>query len=235
MPKAAWRGCQGQLPLLRRRAVLLLIAFLAGAASLAAQVTSVLVNPSPGRLSFCNAGQLQQAGQLTFRQRACWSASELVSPGAAARAAFSSGIGQWRNAPFVKGQDADDYLHRFAAYYVRRSARETGELFAGYLNHEDPRPHSSTESVFGKRVRSALLSVLIVKTDEGDRPALVPIAGALASGFAGAACYREHTRATYALEGAGASYSGYFGRALYQEFRPAILSMVRRMLHKPPG
>jgi hypothetical protein len=35
------------------------------------------------------------------------------APGAAARAALTSGIGQWRNAPFVKGQDAGDYAWRF--------------------------------------------------------------------------------------------------------------------------
>lgn len=170
--------------------------------------------------------------QLTFRQRACWYGFKLLSPGAAAHAAFSSGIGQWRNAPYVRSQDADDYTHRFAAYYIRTSARDTGELLAGYLNHEDPRPRASTETAFGKRVRTALLSVLIVRGEENDRPALAPIVGSLASGFAGAACYRERTRAGYAFEGAGVSYSGYFGRALYQEFRPDLRFLARRMLHK---
>jgi hypothetical protein len=135
----------------------------------------------------------------------------------------------------MKDQDGDDFAHRFAVCYIRRTARETGELFAGYLNREDPRPHISGETVFGKRVRSAILSVVRVKGEEGYRPALAPIAGSLAWGFAGAAWYPEHTGARYALEGTGISYSGYFGRALYQEFRPDIRFFVRRMLHKRPS
>jgi hypothetical protein len=245
MEDAAAREREGQAQLRGRRAVLLLAVFLAGAASLEAQATFPLGSASPGRLALCNsdqrnadqrnAEQLRDAKRLTFRQRACWYGSDLLSPGTAARAALSSGIGQWRNAPYMKSQDADDYTHRFAVYYIRRTARETGELVAGYLNHEDPRPHTSGEAVFGKRMRSALLSVLVVRGDEGDRPALAPVVGSLASGFAGAACYQEHTGARYALQGAGISYSGYFGRALYQEFRPDLRFLVRRILRKRPG
>lgn len=229
----AWaRGPEDRPQPRNRRAKLLLAAFLAGAASLGAQATYPLLSASPGRLSLCNSDQLQDAQQLTFRQRACWSGSKLLSPGAAARAALSSAIGQWRNAPYIKGQDGDDYTHRFAVFYIRRSARETGELLAAYLNHEDPRPHTSRETVFGKRVRSALLSVLVVRGEEGDRPALAPVAGSLASGFAGAASYEEHTSTRYALEGAGIAYGGYFGRALYQEFRPDLRFLVGRILHR---
>lgn len=234
MEDAALRMRAGRLRLPDCRAVLLLAAFLADAASLGAQAGFPLLSASPGRLSLCNSDQFQHSRRLTFRQRACWYGSELVSPRAAARAAISSGMGQWRNAPYVRGQDGDDYTHRFASYYITRASRETGELFAGYLHHEDPRPHPSGETVFEKRMRSALLSVLVVRGQDGDRPALAPIVGSLASGFAGAACYRDHTGARYALEGTGISYGGYFGRALYQEFRPDIQFVVRRMLHKTP-
>jgi hypothetical protein len=235
MQNAALRRWKGQPRRLDRCAAFLSTAFLAGATSLSGQAPSPLVSAWPGRLSVCSSDELRERGRLTLRQRACWYGSELVSPETAARAAFSSGIGQWRNAPYMKGQEADDYMHRFAAYYTKLTARETGELFAGYLNHEDPRPQTSRETVFVKRLRSSLLSVLIVRDDAGDRPSFAPIAGSLASGFAGAACYREHTEAKYALQGAGLSYSGYFGRALYHEFQPDIRYFVRRMLHKTPG
>jgi hypothetical protein len=234
MQDAAVRGQEGQPQLRERRAILQLAWFLVVAASLAAQATSPQVNVWPSGVLLCNSDRFQHAKQLTLRQRACWFGSELISPGAVSAAAFRSAIGQWRNVPYIKAQDGDDYTHRFAAYYVRRASRETGEMLAGYLDHEDPRPRASGETVFGKRMRSALLSVLIVKGEGDDRPALAPMAGSLAAGFAGAASYREHTGARYALEGAGISYSGYFGRALYQEFRPDIRFFVRRMLHKTP-
>ncbi len=210
------------------------IAVLAGAGSLSAQTSYPLLEASPGSLSLCNSEQLAAAKQLSFGQLACWHASELLSPWAAVRAGFSSGLGQLRNNPYLKAEDGDDYAHRFAAYYAMRSARETGELLAGFLNHEDPRPHPSGETTFKKRARSALLSVLIVRGDENNRPAFAPIVGSLASGFAGAACYRVNTGPGYAFEQAGIAYSGYFGKALYREFRPDISFYVKRMLHKKP-
>jgi hypothetical protein len=234
MPDAQLHA-QVLLPLLSDRPVRLALMLLAVAGSAAAQITLAPVSPSPGKLSLCNSGQFAVAKQLTFVQRACWYGSELVSPWAAVRAGFSSGLSQWWNDPYVKGQDGDDYAHRFAVYYVKRSARDTGELIAGYLNHEDPRFHPSGERAAKKRIRSALLSVLVTRGDEGNRPALAPIAGSLGSAFAGAACYREHTGAEYALRGAGVTYASYFGKALYQEFRPDISLFVSRMLHRPPN
>jgi hypothetical protein len=226
---------EGQPRLLGRRAVFTTAALLSGAVSLAAQAPLPLVGASSRALSLCDSGPLQDARQLTFRQRTCWYESQLIAPQAAAWAAFSSAVGEWRHVPYVQGQNTDHYAHRFAAYYAKRGARETGELFAGYFHHEDPRPHTSGQTIFGKRIRSALFSVLVVNGDDRGRPALAPIAGSLASGFAGAACYRAHNSAGYALTGAGIAYSGYFGRALYQEFRPDIRLLIRRKLHKGPG
>ena len=231
MQDALSRMQAGPCCLINRAARLTLIV-LAAAGSLAAQATFPLLSGSPGRLSLCNSEQLALARQLTFAQRACWHGSEMLSPWAAVRAAFSSGIGQWQNDPYVKGQDADDYAHRFAVYYAKRGARETGELIAGYLNHEDPRSHPSGETTYRKRIRSALLSVLVTRGDEGNRPALAPILGSLGSGFAGTALYREHTGPEYGLRASGITYGGYFGKALYQEFRPDITFFFSRMLHK---
>lgn len=234
MQKPAVRRRERRPQFLDSRTVILLAAFFSGCPALWAQVSLPLPSASPDGVFLCNSDRFQHARQLSLVQRACWSGSELFSPGAAARAAFSSGIGYWRNAPYMKGQDADDYTQRFAAYYLRRASRETGELFAGYLNHEDPRPHASGETALGKRIRSALLSVVVIRGEEGDRPALAPIAGSLASSFAGVAFDRVHTSSRCAWQGAGISYSGYFGKALYQEFRPDIRFYLRRILHKTP-
>ncbi len=234
MPNAELPEWAGRARLVSHGTVHLLFTLLVAAGTVTAQAVFPFPAASPGKLSLCDSGQLEAAKQLTLRQRACWHGSELLSPWAAVRAGFSSGIGQWRNDPYVKGQDVDDYAHRFAVYYVKRTARETGELIAGYLNHEDPRFHPSGQTIFKKRMGSALLSVLVTRSDEGSRPALAPIVGSLGSGFAGAAFYREHTSPQYALQAAGICYGGYFGRALYREFRPDILFAVHRMLHIKP-
>ncbi len=214
------------------RQLLGFVALLAGVRSLSAQGTLPVPQVSPGKFPLCRSEQLAAAKRLTFGQQACWYGSELVSPWAAVRAAFVSGIGQWQNKPYVEGQNADDYAHRFAAYYAMRSARLSGELIAGYFNHEDPRFHPSEQATYKKRLKRALFSVLVMKGDEGSRPALGPILGSLGSGFTGAAMYRDHTGTEYALRSAALCYGGYFGKALYEEFRPDISSFVKRMRHK---
>jgi hypothetical protein len=214
------------------QAIQLFVAFVGIAVPAAAQTASVPVNTLPGHPFLCDSKQFLIATPLTFRQRACWYGSALASPWGAIGAGLSSGMGQWLNLPSLKHQDADDYGHRLALHYVRRSARETSELMAGYLNHEDPRPHPSGQTAVKRRIGIALLSVLVTTSDKGRRPALGPIAGSLGSGFAGAMFDRQHTSASYAARGAGIAYAGYFGRALYQEFRPDISFFARRILHK---
>ena len=219
---------------LHYRVVPLFIALLTGAGSLSAQATSSLLGASvPGRFSFCDPVQLKMTPELTFRQQACWHASDLMSPWAAVRAGFGVGLGQWIN-HHDQSFDADDYAHRVAVHYVRRGARETGEWIAEYLHHEDPRFHPSGQAGFKSRLGSSLMTVLVTKNDEGERPALAPIAGALASGLAGSALYRTDTKPAYALRGAAVCYAGYFGKAVYQEFRPDLTLFVKGMLHRRP-
>ena len=127
----------------------------------------------------------------------------------------------------------DDFGHRFAVFYARRAAQNTGEFLAGYLNHENPRPHVSREEGFWKRARTALLSVVGVENgDGGNRPALGPIAGAFGSGFVGAACYRNHNTLVDGLRRTGLAYGGYFGSALAHEFHPDIAALTNRLLHQ---
>jgi hypothetical protein len=225
----------GQRHLLGCRAVPLLLAVFAAPRLIEAQTISPLFVGAPGKVLLCNSEQFGVAKPLSLRQRACWHGSAIVSPWGALWGGFSSGIGQWRNSPYVKGQDGDNYAHRFAVYYARRTARETGELIAGYLNHEDPRFHPSGQTAFGKRVRSALTSVLVTRTDDGSRPALAPIMASLGSAFAGAACYREQTGTGYAFRGASITYGSYFAKAIYREFRPDISFFMNRMLRKGRG
>ncbi len=184
-------------------------------------------------LPSCDAIEIATAKTLTFHQRACYFGNKLVSPSGVAHAAFSSAFSQWRNTPYVRHQDMDDFGKRFATFYARRSARDAGELIVGFLNHEDPRPRLSNRSGFWNRTGSALRSVVLVSDDSGaTRPALSPLAGAFASGFVGANCYRNHNVAEDGFRRGGISYGAYFGSAVLREFRPDLAALGSKLLHK---
>ncbi|MGA8027425.1 MAG: hypothetical protein WB992_09780 [Bryobacteraceae bacterium] len=126
----------------------------------------------------------------------------------------------------------DDFAHRVGVFYARHAAQNTGEFLGAYLNHEDPRPHLSTEHGFWKRTRSALLSVVAVKDVDGySRPAIAPLAGAFGSGLAGMACYRNRDSMADGFRSSGLSYGGYFATAVAREFRPDILTLLSRGRH----
>jgi hypothetical protein len=186
------------------------------------------------KFSICNSGENMVApGQLTFRQQSCWYANDLAAPTLLVRAGFSSALGQWHNDIYGRGQDGPDYAHRFGVFYARRGARDAAELLAGSINHEDPRPHASGETGILRRTKAALTSVMIAKTDQGNRPALIPLAGAFGSALAGSALCREHELSgrTFARE-AIFSYSNSYVTAVYREFKPDISTLVRHALHK---
>lgn len=185
------------------------------------------------KVSLCNAYELAHSENLTLRQRTCYYGEQVMSTSTALRAAFASGISQWSNNPYKSHEDRDDYACRFGVYYARRAAKSSGELLVGYLNHEDPRPRHSTANGTWNRTRSALLSVVILKDEDGSgRPALSPIAGAFGSGFVGTACYRTNNIAEDGLRRAGISYSSYFVRAVFNEFRPDISAFASRLRRK---
>ena len=215
------------------RAGLLFLAYLVAAGSMVAQVGSLPVQLPLNPLALCHPEQFLVTKELTFQQRTCWYSSKFLSPWVSLRAGFTSAVGQLENNPYRRAQDGDDYASRFAFYYARRGARETAEMFTGYVHHEDPRPRLSGEADYKKRVRTALLSVLLTPEDEGhSRLALAPIAGSVASAFVGMGCFRPSDSTRYVAEQFAVSYSGYFGRAIYQEFRPDISFLAIRAWHK---
>ena len=197
------------------------------------QNTSASLPALPGRFSICESGaNAPVPGQLTFQQQVCWYANDLISPSLFVRAGFASALGEWHNDSYGNHQDGPGYAHRFGVYFARRSARDAAELIAGYWNHEDPRPHTSGETGTQQRLKAALMSVLIAKTENDSRPALSPIAGALASALTGATLSREHDFGGAFARKAACSYAGSFATAVYKEFRPDLSSLVRHALHK---
>jgi hypothetical protein len=171
--------------------------------------------------------------ELSFRQRACFSLAELVSPGRFAEAAAGAGYSQWRNSPRINPDDADDFGTRFAHIYERQAARATAELLVGYLHNEDPRLHFSNAHGAVNRTRAALLSVLTSPGEDGHaRPAFAPIAGALGSGLSSMALYEYQNSLAYGFERSGISYGFYFVRSVIHEFSPEIWSLAPPFIKK---
>lgn len=181
----------------------------------------------------CSVYLLAHSEDLTLRQRSCYYGERLISRSAIFTTAFASGISQLRNSPHEDHQDTGDYAHRSAARYASRAAMSGSELLLGYLHREDPRPRSSKATGAWNRTHSALLSVVVIKDEDGNsRPALSPVAGAFGSAFVGALCYKSNNTAEDGLRRTGISYSGYFMKAILNEFRPDISAYVSRLRHR---
>ena len=180
----------------------------------------------------CNPYAIASAFELTFEQRACYFGAKLIAPSGIARASFVSAFGQLRNVPRFNDDGFQQFGHRFVTFYAERTSRESAELIAGYLHHEDPRPHRSGETQFWPRTRNALLSVIETRNREGDATlAVAPIAGAFGQGWTGMAFYRMHDSVDDAFRRTGFAYGGYFASALYHEFHPDISNWAMRVLH----
>jgi hypothetical protein len=170
---------------------------------------------------------------LTLGQRACFYGAKLTKPSLLLQGAFAAGFGQLRNNPEILHENIQDFGHRFGVFYARRGAQNGAEFLAGYLNHEDPRPHISDQHGFWNRTRAAMLTVVEVKDTNGDtRPAFGPAAGALASGLVSVACYQRHNTMADGLMRSGFVYGGYFGTAILREFKPDLSYLAYRLRHK---
>ena len=168
----------------------------------------------------------------SFRDRACYQTERLVSPAALLRGIAESGFSQWRNAPYTSHEQPGDFGRRLEYFYARKSARNAGELIAGYLDHEPVRPHTSGQTGFWNRSRAAMLSVVAVNDGSTSRPALAPIAGSFASGFVTLGCCGIRSSPSDALERSGATYATYFLSALFREFKPELKAYALQKLHR---
>lgn len=181
----------------------------------------------------CKPLDLLLAKELTFQQRACVYGQKLLSKGSLGRAALFSAVAQTRSNPSNNSDGMSEFARHFSVYYARRTAQSTGELLAGYLNHEDPRFHLSHEHGFWNRTRGAFAGVLMATDENGNsRPAIAPLAGAFGSGLVGEACSRTHNTWEDGFRRTGISYSTYFVTAFLREFQPELSSYAEHLLHK---
>jgi len=189
-----------------------------------------LLPGTPSASSNCEPSELRVLHELTFRQRACYYTERLLRRSLALRAAVFSSFDLMRNSPRQQADGLGDFGSRVSIFYATHAAENAGQLLAGYLHREDPRPHPSEQTGFWRRAKSAMRNVVINQSDDGDmRVALAPIAGAFAAGFTGAACYHSHNRVTEGLLWSGGAYGGNFGVALFNEFRPDIRNFFSRL------
>ncbi|MFL6462823.1 MAG: hypothetical protein ACJ73N_00245 [Bryobacteraceae bacterium] len=203
------------------------------APSLLPKVVSLSGGNAEEKSNSCKPLELLTAKELTFHQRTCFYGQKLLSKGMLGRATLFNGFAQFRNSPDMKDDGLNEFARRFSIYYARRTAQSTGELLAGYLNHEDPRFRLSQEHGFWKRTRSAIANVLVTTNQDGNsRPALAPIAGAFGSGLVGVACYRTNNTWEDGFRRTGFSYSTYFATALFREFQPELSSYASHFFHK---
>ncbi len=181
----------------------------------------------------CSSYALQSAALLNLKQRGCYFARQLFSPQFAASTGFMTVMGQSMNSPFIRHERWSKFPHRFEIYYARHAAMDAGEYLAGYLHHEDPRLHRSSETGFWRRAGAALLSVVDSPDENGHwRPAYAPVAGSLSSAFTGTLLYRHSETLPTTMDKAGGTYAFYFVRAIFWEFKPDIVAMIRRTFHQ---
>ena len=196
---------------------------------------AVLPPSMPGPATYtatCTPEDLLAVKALTFSQRACLYRSRMFSKSFPIRAALFSAYSELQSDD-IENPGFGSFGHRFAAYYARRTAQNTGEFLAGYWHHEDPRYRPSLEHGVWKRSRSALLSVLIARdADGGNRMAFAPITGAFGSGMVSAVCYRNQNTIEDGLRRSGTSYSLYFATALVRGFKPELNRLVARVAHR---
>jgi hypothetical protein len=169
----------------------------------------------------------------SLSQRVCFELADLLRPSVGLRGGALAGLGSWHGMLHPSDANHDGFALRFAVYYSRRTAKATGELLAGYLNHEDPRPQMSSERGGWNRTRSALLSVVRIKDANGHaRPALAPLAGAFSSGMVGMALSPNRNSLNSGFERAEVVYGTYFISAVAREFKPDLLAVADRILHR---
>lgn len=168
----------------------------------------------------------------TFKNRFCYEAKHLVSPGALAWAAIGGGYSEWAPVPRGFDRDGSMFMNHMKYFYSRRAADGLGELIGGQLNREPIVAATSGQTGLWNRSRAAVLSVLRVRDGDSSRAALEPITGSLASGFMTMACCGYRHNVDLALGRSAETYAGYFVTALFREFKPDLKAYARRKFRR---
>jgi hypothetical protein len=190
--------------------------------------------PATRRLPAVEVPGCQQGkpADLSLHSRFCFYAKNLASTGGLIRALAGGGYSEWTGSPRDFRRDPGEFATHMEYFYSRRAANDAGELIAGYFNREPLLYQASGKTSLWERSRSAFISVVEVRDDDGSRVAIAPLAGSLGSGLVTLACCGDHRTVHDALLRSGVTYAGYFATALFREFKPDLKAYARRKFHR---
>jgi len=162
-------------------------------------------------------------GKLRFYLNATYGSDAL------ARSAASAGLNQWLDSPDEWGQGMKGYDRRCASSIGSTTINNSIRFGIGSALREDPRYFPSGRKGFLPRLRHALASTLVTRTDSGGRAfAVSRLGGALGSGFISNSWHPARERTTnHALEGAGITLAMGAGMNVFREFWPDMRRMSR--------
>jgi hypothetical protein len=128
------------------------------------------------------AGKTQdQFTPLTAKERLKFYAKDLVSPFHLVLAGASAGITQLKDSPREWGLGAQGYGLRFANYYGNATIGSVLQMTGEDLLHEDNLYYGSGERGVWKRVKYAVASSVLARSDDGTRHFSVSQVGSTAA------------------------------------------------------
>jgi hypothetical protein len=128
------------------------------------------------------AGKTQgQFTPLTPKERLKVYAKDLLSPFHFMMAGASAGITQLQNVPPEWGQGAEGYARRFANYYAYATTSSMLQMAGEDILHEDNLYYGSGEHGVWKRVRYAVKSSVLARSDDGTQHLSVSQIGSTAA------------------------------------------------------
>ncbi len=168
---------------------------------------------------------------LPPRSKAAIFGRRIVAPSGFAKSAVTAGINQWQDSPHEWGQGLGGYGKRYGHKIANRSVENAIGMAVAITTREDPRYFRSRDSAFGHRLRHALVSALLTRTDGGgSRVALWRLSGNYGAQFVSNAWRPDRYTDTRDTLRRGTVSIGYDGISnLLKEFWPDIR---RRVFHR---
>ena len=137
---------------------------------------------------------------------------------------------QSRNFPKEWGRGAPGVAKRFGSQYGQFVVSETIELGVAAAHHEDPRYHRVPDQPFGARVKHALVSVFVVRNDQGGQTIALSHITGIYGATAAALLWKPATQRAPRrfLINSSIPFASKAGSNAWQEFWPDVKQWRRR-------
>lgn len=155
--------------------------------------------------------------------------SRTLGPGAFVNSAVVAGIAQARNHPSAWEQGMEGYGRRYGSSFGKRAISNTIQLAAEAMLGEDSRYFPSGRESVWRRIQSAVLNSLKVRTRHGHR---VPPVGRLAGAFGGGLLSRTwqpegHDSFGDGVQSGGITFGLHVANNVFREFWPDLRKRLR--------